>query len=149
MSVTFTGPQRATFDVHGSALPDVASALTSMPEAGTTEWHPTYALAADGTSAATVNVPMKITMPRWVEYGAASAADKAEWDRFYAALETHEQGHVAIVRQQLAGVDQQLAGLVMAVEQILTLGTFAAVLVLPSIRSARRRALPARREQLA
>jgi cytochrome c oxidase assembly factor CtaG len=46
--------------------------------------------------------------------------------------------------------DQQLAGLVMSVEQILTLGTFAVVTLLPALRAGRReRAFVAGRERLA
>ncbi len=45
--------------------------------------------------------------------------------------------------------DQQLAGLVMIVEQILTLGTFAAVLLLPGLRARRRGAFLAGQERLA
>jgi putative membrane protein len=46
--------------------------------------------------------------------------------------------------------DQQLAGLVMSVEQILTLGTFAAVMLVPAIRNPRRRGeFVAGRERLA
>ena len=46
--------------------------------------------------------------------------------------------------------DQQLAGLVMTIEQLLTLGTFAVVLVLPGLRRGRARQLVAgARERLA
>ena len=49
-------------------------------------------------------------MPQWVEYGSASQPEKDEWDRFIAALEAHEQGHIDIVKQQLSGIDEQMAG---------------------------------------
>lgn len=46
--------------------------------------------------------------------------------------------------------DQQIAGLVMSIEQILTLGTFAAVMLVPALRAHRRRGrLVSRRERLA
>jgi putative membrane protein len=46
--------------------------------------------------------------------------------------------------------DQQLAGLVMSVEQILTLGTFAGVMLVPAIRNRRRQGeFVAGRERLA
>jgi len=37
-----------------------------------------------------------IKLPKWTGRDNASAEDKAEWDRFIAALEEHERGHVLI-----------------------------------------------------
>ncbi len=49
----------------------------------------------------TVHVGWSITMPRWSGYDVATDSAKAEWDRFYAALEAHEMGHLEIVDQHL------------------------------------------------
>jgi predicted secreted Zn-dependent protease len=117
MSVDFGDPQRAYSEIHGSTLAAVAGVISRQDEAAKqqdgaakAEWFPAYTLSGDDSASATVTVATKITMPRWVEYGAAPQAEKTEWDRFYAALEAHEQGHIDLVRQRLSGIDEQLAG---------------------------------------
>jgi hypothetical protein len=37
-------------------------------------------------------------------------ASKGERDRFFAALQAHEQGHIELVAQELAHVDEELVG---------------------------------------
>jgi predicted secreted Zn-dependent protease len=110
MPVDFADTERASSDVHGGTLAAVASVISQMDEAGKAEWSPTYIMTADDAPAVTVTVKTKITMPRWSEYGTACQAEKGEWDRFFAALETHEQGHIDLVRQHLGGIDEQMAG---------------------------------------
>ncbi len=110
MSVDFSDTESAYSDVHGSTLAAVAAVISRQDEAGKAEWFPTYALTADDPPAVTVTVKTKITMPRWPEYGSAAQAEKDEWDRFFAALQTHEQGHIDLVKQQLSGIDDQMTG---------------------------------------
>jgi Bacterial protein of unknown function (DUF922) len=107
VSVTFSDTERAYTDVHGKTLTDVAAVIAQQGEAAKAEWFPP--LAYDRS--ATVTVRTKITMPRWPEYTSAPQAEKDEWDRFFAALQAHEEGHIDLVRQQLSGIDDQLAGL--------------------------------------
>jgi hypothetical protein len=114
VSVTFSDTERVYMDVHGKTLADVAAVIAQQDEtdkdAPKAESFPHYQLA-DDLSAATVTVRTKITMPRWPEYTSAPQAEKDEWDRFFAALQAHEEGHIDLVRQQLSGIDDQLAGL--------------------------------------
>ena len=110
MAVNFSDTERAYSDVHGNTLAAVASIIAQQDEAGKAEWFPTYTLSGDDPPSATVTVKTKITMPRWREYGSASQAEKDEWDRFFAALLAHEQGHIDLVTQRLSGIDEQMAG---------------------------------------
>lgn len=110
MSVDFSDTESAYSDVHGSSLAAVAAVISQQDEAGKAEWFPTYVLTADDPPAVTVTVKTKITMPRWREYGSVSQAEKDEWDRFFAALQAHEQGHIDLVKQQLSGIDDQMTG---------------------------------------
>jgi Bacterial protein of unknown function (DUF922) len=41
-------------------------------------------------------------MPEWSGYCLAGQQGKEEWDRFFAALQAHEQGHIELVAQELA-----------------------------------------------
>jgi Bacterial protein of unknown function (DUF922) len=110
MPVQFNDTEQVCSDVHGTTLVAVATLISQMDEAGKAEWFPTYTLTADDPPTVSVTVNTRITMPRWVEYGSASQPEKDEWDRFIAALEAHEQGHIDIVKQQLSGIDEQMAG---------------------------------------
>lgn len=44
-------------------------------------------------SSITTNLGCEILLPNWTGYDSATQAEKQEWDRFIAALTTHEQGH--------------------------------------------------------
>jgi predicted secreted Zn-dependent protease len=41
----------------------------------------------------TITLACETLVPNWTGYGQASEADQQEWNRFRAALDTHEQGH--------------------------------------------------------
>lgn len=112
MAFVFRPTQQALRDVEGPTLADVAAVIADEPESATTEWFPRYSVdtAAGTVSSATVTVDTKVTMPRWPGYTTASAAERREWDRFWAALHQHELGHVDLVKSQLCGIDAQLLG---------------------------------------
>jgi Bacterial protein of unknown function (DUF922) len=61
-------------------------------------------------SSATVTVGIRMTMPQWIEYGSACQAEKDEWNRFVAALQAHEQGHVDLAVEHLSNIDDRLVG---------------------------------------
>jgi predicted secreted Zn-dependent protease len=105
-------PEHVMVDYPGHTLEEVASAISSVPEAGRAEWWPHYSVEWDGdiVSSATVTVTQRRTMPRWPGYSHASPAAKAEWDRFWHALEQHEEGHFQLVHSHLATLDHQLVG---------------------------------------
>ncbi len=114
MTATFGDVTRDYYTVDGATLQEVYDVLSTRDEAGSAVWVPNLATAFDDgglVTSATVTVGLTITMPQWSGYSAASAAAKAEWDRWYAALEAHEQGHISLARQHLENSDAGLVGL--------------------------------------
>ena len=49
-------------------------------------------------------------MPRWKDVGKRSKNVQKEWNRFYAALLAHEQGHEKLVRAHLSKLPRSLVG---------------------------------------
>ena len=113
MATTFS-EQWHSYDVSGATLADVAAAISHLPEAGTCEWHPTYSYTTDEhgrVDSFTVTCPYTITMPNWVDKSSASWEAQAEWDRWYAALEQHERGHIDATAWMFDNLDESLLGL--------------------------------------
>ena len=109
----FGTPRRTTYHVTGPTLQAVADAISHLPEAGRADWTPSFEEAHDdaGTvTSATVRCGLAIQMPVWTDYPSASQAAKDEWDRWWVALEAHEQGHLDIVTQELAALEDQMVG---------------------------------------
>jgi hypothetical protein len=103
MSVEFSGPERVACDIDGDNLAAVAEAISRKDEAGKAEWVPRYDYQVTGSNLSSVTVT-------WSGYGSARQAEKDEWDRFLAALETHEQGHIDLVVKYLSNIDEQMIG---------------------------------------
>lgn len=112
MSVEFSDTEWLSEPLDGATLAAVAETISQMDEAGKTEWfvHYDYETSGDVLSTTAVTVKMRVTMPRWSGYGTARQAERDEWDRFCAALRTHEQGHIGLVHERLAGIDARLVG---------------------------------------
>lgn len=113
MTTTFGDVQWQTYAVAGATLQEVWDALSGLEEAGTAHWEPAYTtqIGEDGTiTSAEVTVASSITVPEWSDSSSASPAAQAEWSRWWAALEAHEQGHIALVHEHLARLDQRLVG---------------------------------------
>ncbi len=112
MPIQFSDTEWKTKSVGGSTLAAVAQAISQMEEAAKTEWFPAYTANApdDVLANVAVTVRTKVTMPQWSGYANASQPERDEWDRFYAALRAHEQGHLDLVTSQLSGIDERLAG---------------------------------------
>ncbi|HEX7766172.1 MAG TPA: DUF922 domain-containing protein [Nitrospira sp.] len=111
MSVEFVATEWDSYDVQAETLEEAAEAISDLEEAATAEWFPRYEYEADQfVTSAVVTVATKITMPRWVGVESAGAAERAEWERFCAALRSHEEGHVQLVTKVLADVDTHLIG---------------------------------------
>lgn len=112
MTVSIHTPDVHLYDVPGHTLTEAATVISSMAEAGKAEWWPQYSYESESgfVSSATVTVAQRKTMPRWHGYTDASSAVQAEWDRFWQALDAHEQGHFDLVSSYLANLDQVLVG---------------------------------------
>ena len=112
MTVHINAPEVHMYDVPGHTLTEAATVIASMAEAGKAEWWPQFVYESDDglVSSVTVTVPQRKTMPRWQGYTDASQSMKDEWDRFWQALDTHEQGHFDLVTSHLSNLDQMLVG---------------------------------------
>ena len=111
MPTHYDGIHRSTYTVTGS-LADASATIQQRTEAGKASWDSTYSYnQEDGTiTAATITSVLRIEMPEWSGYSAASQRDKDEWDRFWAALDVHEQGHISLAQSFLDNADQALVG---------------------------------------
>ena len=113
MAMEYGDIEWVSYTVSGTTLQDVVDAVSHLPEAGSAEWFPDYSYEADASgtvSDATVHVGWKITLPQWDGYDSATPTAQAEWDRFLAALEAHERGHLDLVDQQLRDLDTKMIG---------------------------------------
>jgi len=112
MTVHIDDPEVHMYDVPGHTLTEAMTVLTAMAEAGKAEWWPQFTYDSDNgvVSSATVSVPQRKTMPRWQGYPEAPEPVKDEWDRFWGALDSHEQGHFDLVTLHLANLDELLVG---------------------------------------
>jgi predicted secreted Zn-dependent protease len=114
MAVTIHPASWSTYDVHGSTLAEVARHIEQMKEAAETHWHATYHVSQWGDdnriAAATVEVQLTVSMPHWAGANSRPQAEQDEWNRFLAALHTHEQGHLDYATQYLQHADTLVEG---------------------------------------
>ncbi|HET8670240.1 MAG TPA: DUF922 domain-containing protein [Candidatus Saccharimonadales bacterium] len=112
MSVELSDIQWLAEPIDGTTLETVAETISQMTEAATIEWFPRYDYETTGgvVSSAAVTVETRIKMPQWTGYSTATDVEQNEWDRFFAALRRHEQGHVELVVEHLSDVDELLTG---------------------------------------
>jgi predicted secreted Zn-dependent protease len=112
MGTTYSGPTQRTYTVSGS-LSDAVDAIVQREEAGKTTWQVsyTYQPGDDGNIASVeFTCAFAIEMPVWSGYSSATPEEQAEWDRFYAALDAHEQGHVQIAQYIMDTADPFFVG---------------------------------------
>jgi predicted secreted Zn-dependent protease len=113
MTTQFGDVERASYNVSGATLRDVAGAIAHLPEAGSTEWFPHYDYNSDERGAVTevsVRVGWRVTLPNWDGYHGACQPERDEWDRFLTALDAHEQGHIDVAIGHLSGLDEHMLG---------------------------------------
>jgi len=89
-----------TFDAE--TLEDVANMAADQDEVGEASFH--LGLGFDHENGVLTRVDLTVTlslgMPEWTQRDGRPQAEKDEWDRFYAALLEHEEGHLAIFRRE-------------------------------------------------
>ena len=102
-----------TYSVGGSLL-DAANTMAARTEAGsvTSQFSDIAYTTTESGRVVTANITVTETvlLPVWTGYASASAAEKAEWDRFRAAIAAHEQQHVAIDRAAYTNIHAKLVG---------------------------------------
>jgi hypothetical protein len=98
--------------VTASSLADVAAAIGGRSEAGHVGWQPAFDFhQTDGRiDSVTISVPIELQMPSWSPPSAMLPKARAEWDRWYAALRAHEQGHIDLVHQVFDGLAARILG---------------------------------------
>lgn len=101
-----------TFNVSGD-FATMAGNLAARPEAGsvTSQVSDIYLEPIPGpVKLANVTVTETRSLPVWVDRGAPTPEQVAEWDRFRAALGTHEQTHVDIDTKAFTNVHTKAIG---------------------------------------
>ena len=107
-------PTNTTYSVSGS-LRTVATAIGARPEAGSVKVTPDSKVQSwtpDGGTetviSAQVTVDQEVELPVWSDKANATKNQQAEWDRFHAAITTHEAGHVGKDKTAFAGVHSKM-----------------------------------------
>jgi len=110
-------PSSRSYSFKATSLAKAIKAMTAKygaDEWGSCKWYPRPRFSfikRDGTILSMVlTVRIVITMPRWKDVGKRSQAVQKEWNRFYAALLLHEQGHEKLVRAHLSKLPRSLVG---------------------------------------
>lgn len=108
------------YDVHGQSLDEVMRQINSKgPQGyhGMATWRIDlrYESRREGAACRIVSLELKnqgsILMPRWVEAGQARRDLGMQWDRYYAALKRHEDGHIATSTEFQTRVRQEVMSL--------------------------------------
>jgi hypothetical protein len=102
-------PSNSTYTVSGT-LRQAAEAVGARREAGATVTSPDLVSANNGTrmTQAQVTVTQAVQLPEWDGKASATQNQRAEWDRFKAAITTHEAGHVATDVKAFAGAHTRI-----------------------------------------
>jgi Bacterial protein of unknown function (DUF922) len=105
-------PTSTTYDITATTLADAAAAISSRSEAGHVGWVLDWKYTAGKGVIDTVSVTADITleMPAWTPPSTMLPRARAEWNRWYAALLAHEQGHIDLVHTMFDGLAAKLLG---------------------------------------
>lgn len=110
--------------IHGASVPALAAQMQALGPHGADETTPALTRSdrraslefrgdSKGCRISDVTVALDVTiiLPQWDVPHDASPALRAEWDRFFGALERHELGHRAIALAGAQRLQQTLARL--------------------------------------
>ena len=110
---TIGPPVPSTYAVTATSLADVVADIGGRDEAGHVGWLATPKYAASTgpkVDTASVNVDITIEMPSWSPPSTMLPKARAEWARWYAALQAHEQGHITRVHEVYDGLAKRMIG---------------------------------------
>jgi hypothetical protein len=104
-------PSYSAYTVSGT-LRQAAEAIAGRPEAGQATAAPDLKAAVNdkGTRMvhAQVTVALAVLLPEWDGKASATPNQRAEWDRFKAAITAHEAAHVEIDKASFAGAHSKI-----------------------------------------
>jgi predicted secreted Zn-dependent protease len=103
-------------ELWGDTLQDLYDEMNgwSLDEVGRCTWHPSLNLSWDDNhivTGGTLTVDLEVLVPAWAKRSDANDAVRAEWDRWSAALSTHESGHADLAYQYLDNFENTLVGM--------------------------------------
>lgn len=107
------GPTVSSFySLTAVSLSGAAAQLSMRPEAGHVDWALDMKYAAPKGPIETVAITAAITleMPSWTPPTTMLPKARAEWNRWYAALLAHEQGHIDLVHANFDELAQRMLG---------------------------------------
>lgn len=107
------GPETSSsYAVAAVSLGDLANQISGRDEAGHCGWAETWNYTTMGgkINAVSVTVTINVEMPSWTPPPSMLPKAKAEWNRWYAALLAHEQGHVKLVHDKFDGLAARILG---------------------------------------
>ncbi len=105
-------PAPSSYAVSALSLADVAAQMSARDEAGHVGWSLDMNFTAPKGPVETVTLTAAITleMPAWTPPATMLPKARAEWNRWYAALMAHEQGHIDLVHAKFDGLAAKMVG---------------------------------------
>ena len=109
VSIPSGSPARKSWSCKGANLDEVFKNLNKHGWWGRYRSNLAYN-AKLGSNVVSVSVTAKpvVIMPKWAQYGKASADDKKAWDKMYKALLKHETNHHTITDTHLKELKKNL-----------------------------------------
>jgi hypothetical protein len=107
------GPETSSsYGVAAVSLNDFATQVSGRDEAGHADWKElwNYRTTGNRITSVIVTVAIDVEMPNWAPPPSMRPRARAEWDRWYAALLAHEQGHVKLVHDKFDGLASRILG---------------------------------------
>ena len=100
-------PSKSSYTVSGT-LRQAAESVGARKEAGATITTPDLFMADGWPTHVQVTVAQVVELPEWDGKAAATQNQRDEWDRFKAAITTHENGHVAVDKTSFANAHAKI-----------------------------------------
>ena len=104
----------AKFNLNADCLEDALDAISKNKEwgrfEGSLDWD-SKGDAAGNCSSVTVTAKYTITMPSWPALSKQPKECQEEWNRMWAALRKHEDGHLAVFEKGVADLVKKLTAL--------------------------------------
>jgi hypothetical protein len=102
----------SSWPVAASSLAEAADAISAQDEAGRVGWSldMKYTASRGPIDSVAITAAITLEMPDWTPPPAMLPRAKAEWERWYAALRAHEQGHIDLVHAHFDGLAKRMLG---------------------------------------